>query len=383
MIAREYLLQSIQHGLQRSPAVALLGPRQTGKTTLAHSLAKTQGARFFDLENPADRVALQNPMLTLGPLRGLVVLDEIQRAPELFPALRVLLDRPELPARFLLLGSASPHLVKGVTESLAGRVAFVEMQGFHVDEVGEAALTDLWEKGGFPKSFLAADAEQSFAWRKDFIRTFIEKDFSSLGLGSTPVSLGRLWSMVAHYHGQILNASEIGRSLGETNKTVQRHLEMLSAGFMVRLLRPWFENLGKRLVRSPKLFVRDSGLLHALLGITDQAVLYGHPKLGASWEGYALEQILARLPHADPYFWATQGGAELDLFLTIAGKRVGFEFNVQDAPCMTRSMGSACADLNLEKLFVVTPACKGYRLSEVVEVISLHDLLSRHMPFHG
>ena len=382
VISREYLLQSIQHGLQRSPAVALLGPRQTGKTTLAHLFALTQGARFFDLEDPADRAALQNPMLTLGPLRGLIVLDEVQRAPELFPALRVLLDRPEIPARFLLLGSASPHLVKGVTESLAGRVAFLEMQGFHLDEVGEVALTALWEKGGFPRSFLVAGTEQSFAWRKDFIRTFIEKDFSSLGLGSTPASLGRLWSMAAHYHGQILNASEIGRSLGETNKTVQRHLEMLSAGFMVRLLRPWFENLGKRLVRSPKLFVRDSGLLHALLGITDQAVLYGHPKLGASWEGYALEQILARLPHVDPYFWATQSGAELDLFLTLAGKRVGFEFKVQDAPTMTRSMASACVDLNLEKLFVVTPGCKGYRLSEVAEVISLHDLMARLPELH-
>jgi len=377
MIARGYLLQSLQRGLQRAPAVALLGPRQTGKTTLAHSFANSQGARFFDLEDPADRAALQNPMLALGPLRGLVVLDEIQRAPEVFPALRVLLDRPDIPARFLLLGSASPHLVKGVTESLAGRVAFLEMQGFHLDEVDQAAFPTLWERGGFPRSYLAADPRQSFEWRRDFIRTFIEKDFSSLGLGATPASLGRLWSMAAHYHGQILNASEIGRSLGETNKTVQRHLEMLSAGFMVRLLRPWFESLGKRLVKSPKLFVRDSGLLHALLGITDQAVLYGHPKLGASWEGYAVEQILARLPYADPYFWATQSGAELDLFLTIGGKRLGFEFKVQDAPNMTRSMGSACLDLKLDHLFVVTPACKGYQLSEVVEVLSLNALMER------
>jgi len=377
MIERGYLLESIERGLQHSPAVALLGPRQTGKTTLALSIAKAQGARFFDLEDPGDRAALQNPILSLGPLRGLVVLDEVQRAPELFPVLRVLLDRPEIPARFLLLGSASPHLVKGVTESLAGRVAFLEMQGFHLDEAGQTALLPLWNKGGFPRSFLAADTRQSFAWRKDFVRTFIEKDFSSLGLGSTPASLGRLWSMAAHYHGQILNASEIGRSLGETNKTVQRHLEMLSAGFMVRMLRPWFENLGKRLVRSPKLFVRDSGLLHALLGITDESVLYGHPKLGASWEGFALEQILARLPHADPYFWATQSGAELDLFLVLGGKRIGFEFKVQDAPGMTRSMGSACADLKLDHLFVVTPASKGYLLSEAVEVISLSTLIDR------
>ena len=382
MIHRDYILSALNSALQRSPAVALLGPRQTGKTTIARAIAELHKARFFDLEDPSDQAALQNPMLALGNLKGLVILDEIQRAPGLFPVLRVLLDRPEVPARFLLLGSASPNLVRDVTETLAGRVAFLEMQGFHLDDVGQSACRALWEKGGFPRSYLAADSSQSFYWRKDFIRTFIEKDFSTLGLGATPASLGRLWSMSAHYHGQILNASELGRSLGETNKTVQRHLEMLSAGFMVRLLPPWFENLGKRLVRSPKVFVRDSGLLHALLGITDESVLFAHPKLGASWEGFAMEQILARVPYIEPYFWATQGGAELDLFFALGSKRLGFEFKVQDAPVMTRSMGSASADLKLDHLYVVTPGHKSYRISEKIEVIPLDNLIDDLQEMH-
>jgi len=376
MISRQNLLLSIQRDLQRAPAVALLGPRQTGKTTLARELARLTQGHVFDLEDPADAAALENPKLVLGALRGLVILDEVQRAPQLFPVLRVLLDRPDPPARFLLLGSASPHLAREVTESLAGRVAFHEMQGFQLREVGEDALRLLWSRGGFPRSFLAPDDPQSFLWRKDFLRTFIEKDFATLGLGSTPKSLGRLWAMTAHYHGQILNASELGRSLGETNKTVQRHLEMLSGAFMVRLLPPWFENLGKRLVRSPKLFVRDPGLLHGLLGIADEGALLGHPKLGASWEGFAMEQILARFPQADPYFWATQGGAELDLFLDLGGKRWGFEFKVADAPRMTRSMASACADLKLARLYVVTPESRRYPLTETVQVVSLADLLA-------
>jgi uncharacterized protein len=377
MILREALIQSLERDLQRSPAVALLGPRQTGKTTLARELASRLQGRVFDLEDPSDAAALQNPMLVLGALRGLVILDEVQRAPDLFPVLRVLLDRPDVPARFLLLGSASPHLVKGVTESLAGRIAFHEMQGFQLEEVGDDAMRILWNRGGFPRSFLAADDQRSFLWRRDFVRTFIEKDFATLGLGATPRSLGRLWTMAAHYHGQILNASELGRSLGETNKTVQKHLDMLAGGFMLRLLPPWFENLGKRLVRSPKLFLRDPGLLHGLLGIADEGALLGHPKLGASWEGFAMEQILARFPHSDPYFWATQGGAELDLFLDLGGKRLGFEFKVDDAPRMTRSLGSACTDLKLDRLYVVTPRGKPYPLTEDVEAIPLGELLRK------
>ena len=376
MILREKLLNAVRQHLQNLPAVALLGPRQTGKTTLARELANLMQGRLFDLEDPSDVVALQNPMLALGSLRGLVVLDEVQRAPHLFPILRVLLDRPDSPAQFLLLGSASPHLVKGVTESLAGRVAFLEMQGFQLEEIGAEEMRTLWTRGGFPRSFLAKNDKQSFLWRKDFIRTFIEKDFALLGLGATPKSLGRLWSMAAHYHGQILNASELGRSLGETNKTVQRHLDLLSGGFMLRLLPPWFENLGKRLVRSPKLFLRDSGLLHGLLSVTDEMALLRHPKLGASWEGFAMEQLLQRLPHVEPYFWATQGGAELDLFFEMSGQRFGFEFKVDDAPRMNRSMDVACNDLKLDRLYV-TPNSKPYLLSETVEVISLNGLLQK------
>jgi predicted AAA+ superfamily ATPase len=377
MIIRSHLSDAVFRGLRRAPAVALLGPRQCGKTTLARELAAKSDAasRFFDLEHPSDEAALQNPLLALERLRGLVVIDEVQRMPELFPVLRVLIDRPDTPARFLLLGSASPHLVRGVTESLAGRVAFVDMQGFSLGDVGSAAEHTLWLRGGFPRSFLAADDEASFAWRNDFLRSFIEREFGTLGLGATPASLGRLWRMAAHHHGQYLNASEFGRSLGETHKTVLRHLEMLAAAFMVRLLPPWFANLGKRLVRRPKLYIRDSGLLHALLGVPDESALLGHPKLGGSWEGFAMEQIIARLPNDDVYFWATQSGAELDLLTTIGGRRVGFEFKVGDAPKLTRSMSVAFHDLDLHRLFVVAPVAKPFALAERIDVVPLVDAI--------
>ena len=375
MISRERLQKSLVEGLARHPAVALLGPRQCGKTTLARQVSRAAGATFFDLENPDDVAALENPMLALEGLRGLVVLDEVQRRPELFPVLRVLMDRGEAPAKFLLLGSASPFLVRGVTESLAGRVAFIDLQGFLLDEVGAADLTRLWARGGFPRSFLAEDENSSHGWRRDFIRTFIEKDFSTLGLGTTPSSLGRLWQMAAHYHGQTLNASEIGRALGESYKTVQRHLELLEGAFMIRLLRPWFENLGKRLVKSPKLYVRDSGLFHSLLGIGSYASLLGNPKIGASWEGFALEQILARLPKMDAWFWGTQGGAELDLLIQPDGKRIGFEFKVADAPRMTKSLSIAQNDLGLDELLVVKPRGNGYPLQEKIRAVPLVEAL--------
>lgn len=372
-IDRKRLEAALQRGLDDLPGVVLLGPRQCGKTTLARKLAAKPLARFFDLEHPDDAAALENPMLVLEPLRGLVVLDEVQRRPELFPVLRVLMDRPDIPARFFLLGSASPNLVRGVTESLAGRVAFVDMQGFTLDEAGAANRSDLWQRGGFPRSYLARDDPASFAWRADFIRTFIEKDLPSLGLGATPSTLGRLWKMSAHYHGQTLNASELGRSLGESYKTVQRHMEMLEATFMVRMLRPWFENLSKRLVRSPKLYIRDSGLFHALLGIENRDQMMSHPKLGASWEGFAMEQILAALPHTEAWFWGTQAGAELDLFVMPAGRRIGFELKVGDAPRMTKSLRVVSADLRLEELVVVKPGGESYPLAEGVRVMPLPE----------
>ena len=375
MISRARIQNSIVQGLARHPAVALLGPRQCGKTTLARQVAAGAGARIFDLENPDDAAALENPMLALESLRGLVVLDEVQRRPELFPVLRVLMDRESAPAKFLLLGSASPFLVRSVTESLAGRVSFIDLQGFSLDEAGVADLSRLWARGGFPRSFLAEDENSSHGWRRDFIRTFIEKDFSTLGLGATPSSLGRLWQMAAHYHGQTLNASEIGRALGESYKTVQRHLELLEGAFMIRLLRPWFENIGKRLVKSPKLYVRDSGLFHSLLGIGNHESLLGHPKIGASWEGFALEQILARLPKMDAWFWGTQGGAELDLLIQSNGKRIGFEFKVADAPKMTKSLSIAQNDLSLHKLLVVKPRGHGYPLENNIRAASLDEAL--------
>ena len=383
MIERIKLQQAIQIGLAGNPGVVLLGPRQCGKTTLARQVGAEVGAKFFDLEHPDDAAALDQPMLALESLRGLVVLDEVQRRPELFPVLRVLMDRPEVPARFLLLGSASPHVVREVTESLAGRVAFVDMQGFHLGEVGADKESLLWQRGGFPRSYLAADDALSLAWRADFIRTFIEKDIGAMGLGSTPSSLGKLWRMSAHYHGQTFNASEIGRSLGESYKSVQRHLEMLEAAFMLRMLPPWFENLGKRLVRSPKLYVRDSGLFHALMGVNDRDSLLRHPKLGASWEGFAMEQILAVMPRTEAWFWGTQAGAELDLFVMPEGKRVGFEFKVADAPRMTRSMGAALEDLRLDHLIVVKPRGDGYALAQKIKVMALPAALAYAAEIRG
>ena len=411
MIQRSDAIEAINRGLANNPGVALLGPRQCGKTTLARQVAQERsqllatqkpaaqkggsqmrvaqptpsGVQFFDLENPSDATALDNPMLALQSLRGLVVLDEVQRKPELFPVLRVLMDRPENLAKFLLLGSASPYLVRGVTESLAGRVTFLDLQGFNLAEVNsingdtssvhEINQQSLWMRGGFPRSFLALDEVASFQWRRDFIRSFIEKDFATLGIGATPSSLGRLWQMTAHYHGQTLNASEIGRSLGQTYKTIQRHVELLEGAFMVRVLRPWFENTGKRTLKNPKLYVRDSGLLHALLGVADHVGLMGHPKLGASWEGFAIEQILTRLPRTDAWFWGTQGGAELDLFVQPGGKRVGFELKFADAPKMTKSLASALNDLRLDSLIVVKPSGSDYQLSPEIKVMSLKSAL--------
>ena len=376
MIQRLHHLQTITRGLENNSGVALLGPRQCGKTTLARQVALDQGAKFFDLEHPRDSAALENPLLALESLRGLVVLDEVQRKPELFPVLRVLMDRPNAPAKFLLLGSASPFLVRGVTESLAGRVQFLDLQGFNMSEVGGGEQEKLWTRGGFPRAFLAKDDAASFQWRRDFIRTFIEKDFATLGVGLTPSSLGRLWQMTAHSHGQTLNASELGRSLGQTYKTVQRHLELLEGAFMVRILKPWFENVGKRVAKASKIYVRDCGLLHALLGITNRDGLLGHPKLAASWEGFAMEQICDRLAGTDAWYWGTQGGAELDLFVQPGGQRVGFEFKVSDAPTMTKSIAVAVEDLKLDRLIVVKPLGAGYQLSPKVEVMSLNAALT-------
>jgi predicted AAA+ superfamily ATPase len=376
MIPRKQLLDRIALRLKNSPAVALLGPRQCGKTTLARLIAAKERSTYFDLENPVDLARLSEPMTALEPLRGLVVIDEVQRRPELFPVLRVLLDRKPQRATFLILGSASPDLLQQSSETLAGRLALVEMAGFVIDEIPSRDLGRLWLRGGFPRSFLARSEQLSLTWREDFIRTFLERDLAQLGLRVPAPTMRRFWTMLAHYSGAIWNASEIGNSLGEAHTTVRRHLDSLAAALVVRVLQPWFENIGKRQVKSPKVYVRDSGILHALLGITDRRGLEGHPKLGASWEGFVVEQLLNWLDHPDAYYWRTQAGAELDLLLFHRGHRIGIEVKRADAPTVTPSMQHALADLKLDALYVVYPGTTRYALSDGIEVLSLEDCIS-------
>jgi hypothetical protein len=376
MITRSDLLAQVRARLKANPAVALLGPRQCGKTTLAQALATPAGRAYFDLENPADLARLSEPMTALEPLRGLIVIDEVQRRPELFPVLRVLLDRKPVKARFLILGSASPALLQQTSETLAGRIATVEMSGFSVSEVRPNSSETLWLRGGFPRSFLARSGQESFAWREDFIRTFLERDLAQLGVRVPAATMRRFWTMLAHYSGGIWNGSEIGRSLGEAHTTVRRHLDTLSGALVVRVLEPWFENVGKRLVKSPKVYVRDTGLLHALLGINTRHELESHPKIGASWEGFVIEQLLAQRAQQHAYYWRTQAGAELDLLLFIKGRRVGIEIKRADAPAMTPSMASALQDLKLDRLLVVYPGSARYALGKRIEVLPLTECLA-------
>lgn len=374
---RPDLLAGIEARFRANPVVLLLGPRQCGKTTLARQFAAKRKAEYFDLESPADAGRLAQPMTALEPLRGWVVVDEAQLMPELFATLRVLADRRPLPARFLLLGSASPDLVAGASESLAGRVALVPMSGFDLAEAGAQSLRRLWWRGGFPRSFLAASDAESRAWRADFIQTFLERDLRRFGVQVAPTALRRFWHMVAHHHGQIWNASEIGRSLGEAHTTVKRHLDILCGAFVMRQLPPWFENLSKRQVKSPKVYLRDSGLLHELLGVPGFAGLEAHPKLGASWEGFALEEVLRLTGDREAYFWNTQGGAELDLLVFVDGRRLGFEFKYADAPAVTKSLHVARADLGLERVFLVHPGGKSYPLNDWAEAVAIADVPAR------
>lgn len=376
-IPRRVLRERIGTALRANPIVCLIGPRQCGKSTLARQIAASKPGEFFDLENPVDLARLAHPQTALSPLRGLVVLDEIQLRPDLFPLLRVLADREPVRTRFLLLGSASPDLARQSAESLAGRVEFVHMAGFDLAEVGPGALRRLWLRGGFPRSFLAADDDASRRWRESFIQTFLERDIRKFGVQVPPVALRRLWTMLAHYHGQVWNASDISRSLGEAHTTVKRHLEILCGALMVRQLSPWFENLSKRQVKAPKVYVRDSGVVHALLGLYTFAALEGHPKLGASWEGFVLEQILRITGERDAYFWATPAGAELDVLVFAGGRRVGIEIKYADAPVFTKSMGIAQHDLKLDRLLVVYPGATSYRLREGAEVVAIRELGER------
>ena len=374
MIPRPEQIEKIKSSFQVHPVTALLGPRQCGKTTLARLIAEKEPATIFDLEDPIDLQRLSAPMQALQGLSGLVVIDEIQRKPELFELLRVLVDRSGQSARFLLLGSASPYLVKGVSESLAGRIGFVDLGGFQLREVGEQHRNRLWLGGGFPRSFLSESDSDSAQWRADFIRTFLERDIPQLGITIAAETLRRFWSMVSHYHGQVWNAAEFARSLGKAENTARRYLDILAGAYMVRIVPPWHENLKKRQIKSPKIYIRDSGLLHSLLQISDMSNLQGHPKIGASWEGFALEHVVNAFDTREFYFWGTHAGAELDLLLMVAGKRYGFEFKYTDAPGTTRSMHIAIDDLGLDHLWIVYPGDQEYALSDKITALPLEEI---------
>ena len=375
MLARPHVIETVVKAFKVHPAVALTGPRQCGKTTLARELAGREpaAASFFDLEKAVDRRKLEAPEQALGGLQGLVVIDEIQRQPALFETLRVLLDRVGSATRFLLLGSASPDLIKGVSESLAGRVGLVDMGGFDLRETGTDTWQVLWQRGGFPRSFLAPDDEASAVWRDSFVRTFLERDLGQFGIRVPAATLRRFWTMVAHYHGQVWNGSEFARALGGSEPTARRYLDILVGAYMVRVLPPWHENLKKRQLRMPKIYVRDAGLLHALLDIGGRGDMLGHPKLGASWEGFGIEQILAVLDTRSAYYWGTHGGAELDLMVTVRGRRYGLEFKHCDAPHTTRSMRVAMADLALEHLWVVYPGNEKYALDTTITALPIRE----------
>jgi predicted AAA+ superfamily ATPase len=373
-IQRSELLSQIRKALRRSRVVALLGPRQSGKTTLARQFLSPDSSGYFDLEDPASLRRLEEPMLALQDLKGVVVIDEIQRAPHLFPVLRVLADRTPVKARFLILGSASPNLVKGASESLAGRLESIPVSGFGLNEVGTANLHRLWMRGGFPRSFLARSETDSLAWRRDFINTILERDIPQLGIGISAPAMLRFWTMLAHWHGQIWNAAEPARSLGVSEATTRRYLDYLDGLFMVRQVQPFHGNLAKRVVKHPRIYLRDSGLLHQLLGVRTKAELEGNPKSGASWEGFAFEEVLRKTQPDQHYFWRTHNGAELDLLLIKGGKRTGVEFKFSDAPALTPSMLLALEDLELPKIWVVHAGSKRFLLHKSVEAVPLSEL---------
>ena len=374
MLDRPQLRHEIARALRRSRVVALLGPRQCGKTTLARQIVEPGSLNYFDLEDPASLARLAEPQTALARLRGIVVIDEVQRRPDLFPVLRVLADRKPLPARFLILGSASAQLLQQSSESLAGRIETIAVSGFRVADVGENRLERHWLRGGFPRSFLARTNADSLAWRRQFIHTFLERDLPQMGINLPAAALLRFWTMVAHYHGNIWNAAEPARSLGVSEPTVRRYLDVLSGLFMVRQLPPWHENLKKRQVKAPKVCVRDTGLLHQLLGIAGERELLAHPKCGASWEGYAIEEALKALEPDEAYYWATHQGAELDLLVIKNRRRIGVEIKRVDAPTLTQSMRIALADLKLDRLVVLYPGTATYSLGERVTAYPLSVL---------
>ncbi|MGH8251228.1 MAG: ATP-binding protein [Steroidobacteraceae bacterium] len=374
MLERTRLLDLIRRALKRSRVVALIGPRQSGKTTLARQIVPNRSANYFDLEEPANLALLSQPVTALEGLRGIVVIDEIQHRPDIFPVLRVLADRRPLPARFLILGSASPELLRQSSESLAGRIETIAISGFSLGEVGAPSLNRHWHRGGLPRSFLARTNDDSFTWRQQFIQTFLERDLPQLGIGIAAPAALRFWTMVAHSHASIWSSADPARSLGIGESTVRRYLDLFTNLLTVRQLQPWHENLTKRQVKAPKVYVRDSGLLHGLLGIRTDNELLVHPKSGASWEGYAVEEVLTALEPDQAYFWATHQGAELDLLLFKGGRRLGIEIKRVDAPTITPSMRIALTDLGLEQLIVLYPGSRRYELDRRVHVVPLDHL---------
>jgi len=375
MLPRDDHKNRVLTALRRSKITALLGPRQCGKTTLAGQIMETVPATFLDLESPQDYNRLQNPELYLEGVPGLVIIDEIQRMPELFPVLRVLADRSAENGRFLILGSASPELVQKSSESLAGRVEFVDLHGFDLSETGTGCWQELWLRGGFPRSFLAASNQDSLAWREGFVRTFLERDIPQLGITVAATTMRRFWTMLAHSHGQVLNQSELGRSMGVSHNTIRSYIDILAATYMIRSVQPWFANTKKRQVKSPKIYFSDTGILHHLLGLEGRESLLAHPVIGASWESFSLEQILRTRPDITPYFWSLHSGAELDLLFHVGGKTYGVEFKYSETPKTGRSMHSALDDLKLHKLFVVYPGDVRFPLREDIEAVPLPDIL--------
>ena len=373
-IARTALLETIRTALARNPVTVLTGPRQAGKTTLARELLSEDSPNYFDLEDPVSLARLEEPRTALEPLEGLVVIDEVQRRPDLFPILRVLADRRGSPAQFLILGSASGQLFRQSAETLAGRMERIEIGGFALAELGADAADTLWSRGSFPRAYLARNERDSMVWRKQFIQTLLERDLPQWGVRVPAVALLRFWTMVAHYHGQTWNAAEPAKALGVNPSTTRRYLDLLTDALMVRQLQPWHANLAKRQVKAPKVYVRDSGLLHQLLGLDSEKALLSHPKLGASWEGFVIEQVLASERHDEAWFWATHQGAEIDLLLRRGDRLLGVECKRADAPKLTPSMRIALEDLGLERVAVVYPGAKRYPLSEQVEVVPLATL---------
>jgi hypothetical protein len=384
MLERKDALLRIRKQLRDHRVVAIIGARQVGKTTLAREIAKNwpREVHYFDLEDRADRALFDEPMLALHALRGLVIIDEVQRAPDLFESIRVLADRPRPARRFLVLGSASGELLRQSAETLAGRIVYHRLAGFDVSEVGMERRERLWVRGGFPRSFLARSDAASGEWRRAFVSTFLERDVPQLGVRVPAAALGRFWAMIAHYHGQTWNSSEIAGSLGVSDHTVRRYLDILTSTLVLRQLAPWHENLRKRQVKAPKVYFTDSGLLHTMLEIGTRSELLRHPKLGASWEGFAMDAVISRLGARENecFFWSTHGGAEVDLLVLRGDKRFGFEFKRTDRPRMTRSMTSALADLRLRRLDVIHGGQRTFPLGENTRAVAFERVLDDLTP---